>query len=472
MAQQATSDVLPERWSDSAPTYRSVVAGDDREPPEFLAGQPIPGGLPSRVDRDRYRSPSFMAAERDAIWGHVWQMACRVEQLPQHGDCVVYEGPRASLLLVHGEDGTIRAFENSCRHRGMRLCAHDTSVARISCPFHGFTWNLDGSLAHVPSRWDFADLDENATQLLQVRAECWGGFVFVNHDPDAPSLEAYLGRMTGDFAQWPREKIRARTIMRKTIHANWKTCMDGFVEAYHVPGIHAQAMPFGGDSSVQYDVIAGAPHVSRFIQPFGVQSDKLAARLSQQEVLEAAMKLVVGGGDPVPDCPRLPEGAPARAFFVGMLRSTLPGVEAMSDTELVDAIQYSLFPNLIVFRSAQYPYAYRFLPDRHRPDRTTFDFYVFEPVPDDGAPSDAWFETQLVELGEDDLYADAGVLPPWLGQIYDQDASGLAECQAGIENGGDGALIFADYQEVRIRQQPALIDRYIAAATAAQGSMD
>lgn len=453
MADQPILDV-PHYRESASPTFQHVIARDAAPPlPIFLEVAPSEVAF-GRTAREQYVDPEFAARERTAMWSRVWIMAGRVEQVPEPGDFIVYEGPVASLIVIRGDDNQLRSFVNSCPHRGMKLCVGEGSVGRITCPFHSFAWNLDGGIAHIPSRWDFAELEGQDISLPQIRLDTWGGFIFVNHDPGCAPLAAYLGRMLTDFEGWKHDDRYAAKLIRKTIHANWKTCIETFIESFHLSGIHPQALPFGGDSSTQYDVWDDQPHMSRMLQPLGIRSDHFGRTLTEQEVLGAAMRTIMGNDAVVPD---LPEGMSARAYLAQMIRQN-PASQPISDTELLDALQYSIFPNVVLFRSSFYPYTYRFTPDHNDPGKTVYDFYIFEPLPADGSQPPP---TELIELGDDDSYAECGAFPPWLGQIYDQDSEGLARIQSGLDHGGTADLFFARYQEVRIRHLHQILERYL-----------
>jgi len=457
MGQQAK--FAPDYRESPAPLFQQVIADDPVQAPAVLREYSEHDVPVAQVSRERYRSPAFAALEMERMWPRVWQFACREEQIPEVGDCVVYESPGASFIIVRSDEDEIRAYYNSCLHRGMKLCTENTSVNKLSCPFHGFTWNLDGTLAHVPSRWDFPGMKDDKMTLPEARVERWQGFVFINRDPAAPPLRDYLGHMPAHFADWSYEDKYLATVMRKTMDANWKTCIEAFVEAYHIAGIHAQALPFGGDASTQYDVWPDDPHVSRFMEPTGVMSDQFPRALSEQEILNSALSVVFAGAE----TPELPEGVKARHFMAAGMRQAMSeahGVDysAVSDAEAADAVQYSLFPNIILFRSLGYPYLYRFLPVAGDPNKATFEFMIFKPKPKDGFVP----EVEVVELGENDSFAGAGVLPPWHGEIYDQDVAGLRMCQQGMRDGGDAPIMYSAYQEVRIRHMHQTLSRYVS----------
>lgn len=451
--------IAPDYRECHIPLYQEVIAGDPTPAPAVMREYSELDVPVAAVPRDQYRSPAFAALEDERMWPRVWQFACREEQIPEVGDCVVYESPGASFIIMRSAEDEIRAYYNSCLHRGMKLCAESTSVVKLSCPFHGFTWNLDGTLAHVPSRWDFPGLKDANMNLPEARVGRWQGFVFINRDPAAPPLEDYLGHLVPHFADWSYEDRYLATVIKKTIDANWKTGIEAFLESYHLAGIHAQALPFGGDASTQYDVWADDPHVTRFLEPTGVMSDQLPRELSEQEILNAALAVVFAGVEP----PQLPEGVKARTYMAAGMRQSMSEADGidyshLSDAEAADAVQYSLFPNIVIFRSLGYPYVYRFLPVRGDPNKATYEFMIFRPKPANGIIP----EVNFVNLGEEDTFAGAGVLPPWHGEIYDQDVTGLRQCQMGMRDGGDADIMYSAYQEVRIRHLHQTLARYVS----------
>jgi nitrite reductase/ring-hydroxylating ferredoxin subunit len=436
-----------------APTYQEAIARDEVAAPDIFSDIAPTSVEIASVPRAEYTDPAFAVREREAMWSRVWYLTARVEEIPEAGDFLVYEGPLTSILLTRDEAGRINAFNNSCPHRGMKLCSGEGAVAKITCPFHSFSWTLDGALDHIPSRWDFPELDGKELPLDRVRVGEWQGFIFVCHDPEAMPLEQYLGRLVTDFAAWDHGKRYAAKKLRKVMHANWKTCVETFIEAFHLVGIHPQAISFGGDTSTQYDVWPDQPHMSRMLQPVGIASDQVKETLGEQEILASAILTMMGAEA---DVPALPDSESARSFLARMLRAN-PATPPISDTELIDAMQYSIFPNIVLFRSAFYPYLYRFTPDRTDPNKATYDFYIFEPLPEDGiAPP-----VGTIELDDDQSFSGSGAFPPWLGQIYDQDTEGLAALQAGLRYGGDGDIRFARYQESRIRHLHHTLYRYL-----------
>jgi phenylpropionate dioxygenase-like ring-hydroxylating dioxygenase large terminal subunit len=450
----------PSHRRSELPMYQEIIDADARPaPPVFREYSEVNINIPS-VPRARYIDKAFFDLEIERMWPRVWQIACREEQLPEVGDCLLYESPGASLLIVRSSETDIKCYYNTCRHRGMKLCAADTSVRQIRCPYHGFTWNLDGGLAKIPHAWDFPQIKRDDFRLAEVRVARWGGFVFINRDPSAPSLESYLGNLREHFASWPFDTMYLAINIRKEIRANWKTCIEGFIESMHVAELHSQATPFSGDSSTQYDVWPGNENISRFLEPSGIQSEEHPVKLDEQQVYASMLRVMTGSDQGPP----LPAGARARTAMAELSRAAASAADGrdysgLSDTEALDPAQYSIFPNIVTFRTLGFPYLYRFLPMRDDPHRTQFDFMIFRPKPRDGS---ALPEVNRIDLGPDDTYSGCGTFPPWLGQIYDQDSSGLAQVQEGLRAGGPKDIVFSQYQEVRIRHLHQTLMRYLS----------
>lgn len=440
----------PDYRDSPAPTYQQVIARDPIEAPASLRQiHPTHIEMP-RVPRERYTSQTFFDLEKERMWARTWQVACRVEEVREVGDCVLYDSPGASLIIMRSAPDVIKAFYNGCLHRGMKLCASDTSVNKIRCPYHGMTWNLDGSFQNLPARWDFDPVEDSELALPEARVGLWGGFVFINRDPASPSLETYLGPLIAEFADWSRDDVYLDTRVTKVMEANWKCCMEGFIEAFHVAELHSQALPFGGDASTQYDVWADNGHVSRFCAPTGIPSDQYPQPITEAEIWKATFGAVTGDTD---NAPPLPEGKTARGYLADMNRTELGKVYGrdfshLTDAEACDPIQYSLFPNFLLFKGLPYPFAYRFVPIDNSPDRTRFDFMIFRPKPQDGSN---FPEVNHIDLGPNDTYAASGAFQPWHGLIYDQDCENLALQQQGLKAGGVKDVMLSRYQEVRIR---------------------
>jgi len=220
------------RWAAALRGQFEAERAREAPPPGFPALPPIPIG--------RYTDPAFFALEREHLWRRAWLLAGRVEDLAAPGDFVTFERGGSPLLLVRGADGLLRAFYNTCQHRGAPVVREPCGRAkRLRCQYHSWTYDLDGRLLRVPDRRDFADLDEAARGLRPVRCESYGGWVFVNEDPAAPDLRGAMGPVAAEWSVLHGEELRAVGHREERVPANWKIVADAFLETYHVPTIHS-----------------------------------------------------------------------------------------------------------------------------------------------------------------------------------------------------------------------------------------
>lgn len=399
---------------------------------------------------DRYFNPDFEKAEHERLWNRTWQWACREEHIPAKGDRYVYDIGPYSILVVRGENGKIRAFANSCPHRGMQFArAGSAGVKRatIRCPFHGMTFNLDGSLNEIPCRWDFPHLNEDNFRLTEVQCDSWGGFVFINMDPDAPPLAEYLEVIPEHFKLWTMDDRYVALHSEKILPANWKMAMEAFLEAFHVLETHSQAVATAGDANAQYDIFG--KNVSRFMHAIGVQSPHIQTDFTQKQIFA---KL---GRDP----DILPEGETARAYHAQLLREEYSekfGVDLSdrSTGEMLDSIEYFLFPNAFFFPGINIRLSYRFRPIDV--DHCLHEILILQPVPANGErPAPA----KPVRLGIDDSYTTIEGFD--LAEILDQDTDNLMMQRNGAKASLKGAQSLGNYQEARIRNLHRTLDEYI-----------
>ncbi len=173
-------------------------------PPEGFPRFPsIPGG--------RYTNPEFLEAERQALWKRTWLYACHVDELPDAGSFMLWTKTGSPILIVRGKDMKIRAFYNTCRHRGAPLVKTETGRCDgLVCSYHGWTYALDGQLVNLRDKRDFVDLDTGDHSLVAVRCEQFANWVFVNEDPDAQPLLENIAPFPDHFAQFQPEQPALR----------------------------------------------------------------------------------------------------------------------------------------------------------------------------------------------------------------------------------------------------------------------
>ena len=367
-------------------SYQQLLDTDTHDVPEILRREhPLEGG-PMFVPVERYISTEFFHLERTKVWDRTWQMACREEHLPNVGDHVVYDVAGRSYLVVRSDPSTIKAFHNVCLHRGRLL--RDEGGCRATdfrCPFHGFGWHIDGSLMQIPCAWDFPQVENAADWSLRaVQVGTWGGFVFINPDPDAPSLESYVGELGGHFARWPLEDRFVQVHVAKILRCNWKVAQEAFMEAMHVVATHPQLLASIGDANSQYDVFG---NFSRAITANGTPSPHLRWAPTEQEMLDSMYDRNLDE----PPVLTVPEGRTARDVAAESRRNQLRPVlgaaaEALSDAEVNDSFYFTLFPNFHPW-GAFNRIVYRFRPNGDERRRGDHGVHVPLAVPAWRAPT-------------------------------------------------------------------------------------
>lgn len=191
-------------------------------------------------------SEEYFEQEREKIFKRVWLNVGRVEDIPEVGNYIVHDLPilNTSIVIVRGTDGTIRGFHNMCKHRGMKVATAQGGATKLfACRFHGWTYDLAGQLVHVPDEEQFFDLQKCELGLTPVATAVWAGFIFINVAPHpTETLEEFLGELGQQINGYPFGDMPLAAHYTATIHANWKVCIDAFVEGYHVAGVHRRSV--------------------------------------------------------------------------------------------------------------------------------------------------------------------------------------------------------------------------------------
>ncbi|GAB4144811.1 MAG: aromatic ring-hydroxylating dioxygenase subunit alpha [Sphingomonadales bacterium] len=442
------------------PSVQDIVGKDANPPPEVLAHSHYEYLGSDDIPFERYTSQAFFDAEMRDLWPRTWQWICRDEHIPDVGDYYVYEVGPYSIIAVRTQPNEVKAYINSCLHRGTKLrrCEGEGHANDLRCPYHGWTWRLDGSLKSVPCAWDFPHVDPDTYRLPEVKVGHWGGFIFINMDENAPPLEDYMGVLPEHFANWHLENRYVELHMAKELPCNWKTALEAFLESYHTMETHPQLMQGVNDANVQYDVYGD--HVSRFYAASGVNSPHLEKPLTDQELVNT---MLVGDRSVLSESLTVGEGETARTVMARFLRKVLgekyrTDLSSYSDSEIIDTIEYYLFPNMVLFPGLSLPMVYRFRPIGMDPNRTVFEILFLRPVPDDGIrPPPA----EVVRVREDESYSSVPGMDEAFGHVYDQDTDNLRAQQHGFLASRKGAQTLGNYQEVRIRHVHRTVDKYL-----------
>ncbi len=227
-----------------------------------LAEKAVPFAVtqPDRIPAKRYYDREFYELEKERLWPRVWQMACRLEEIPAKGDFVVYDIFDQSVIVTRIDDHTVKAYHNHCRHRGVQLVKdRGRRAGGFVCPFHGWRWDLSGKNTFVfePEAFSQENMCESDLDLREVRVETWGGCAFINFDDNAPPLRPSLGPFGERMEAWNVDDLRTEWWLSARLPCNWKLAMEAFHEGYHVATTHPQLLPPG---------VSNKPGESRYVK--------------------------------------------------------------------------------------------------------------------------------------------------------------------------------------------------------------
>ena len=215
---------------------------------------PVPFAMeyPDRAPKERYFDPDFYQMEADLLWPRVWQMACRLEEIPEPGDFAEYEILDQSIIVVRTDDLGVRALQNACRHRGVKVAEGRGSCASgFICPFHGWCYGPDGVNTFVTRSKTFSqhNLEPADLDLTPVRCEAWGGCAWINLSDDAPPLRECIEPFATVHDAWKIESLRVEWWHAARLPVNWKLAEEAFLEQYHVIETHPELVITGRDPS-------------------------------------------------------------------------------------------------------------------------------------------------------------------------------------------------------------------------------
>lgn len=397
------------------------------------------------VNSERYWSQQFHDLEIERVWGRSWQLACFENDIPNVGDVHVYEIGRLSFVLVRAEPDLIKAFYNSCMHRGTRLVETGGKVSLIRCPYHAWAWELNGSLKHIPAQWDFPQIQKSEMCLPEARVGTWGGMVFLNPDPNAIDLLEYLSPIPEQCSRyWPIERKARVAHVVKVFRANWKLTYAAFIETYHVRSVHPQL-----GQTIQSGNGRDTPYRSTF------QFDhwKMTSRNATLEPKFGSM------------ADAFPTGPPPENIRKPLAERLGISVDDLSEEERRGSnIIYHAFPNLQMGAVA-FNYITRVRPYGNDPEMSVMDIFVTRPLRrDEEKPP----PPPCHVLGPDDPMVEApellmgGVDPV----VYQQDVDVTYGQQRGIRSAppGQGRIIFGEYMESCVRHHDLLIDELMSRA--------
>ncbi len=436
----------------------------DADPGNFV---PFAVTDPERIPVRRYYDEAFYRIENERLWPHVWQMACRLEQISEVGDWVEYSNLGKSVIIVRTKDG-VRAFHNACRHRGVPLAGAgghgNCKTQGFICPFHGWRWNAEGKNTFVYGRhlFDERQLDEAELALRACRSEEAIGCVFINFDDDAPGFADTIGPMLGRLDTRLQGDQRAEWWYATELPANWKTAMEAFMEGYHVMRTHPQlqrAVPglynamYGHDTGGIGDQVnpnwTKQQNVDAQMKNLELLSDGMAGMIHSKEV-EIARQIPA---DILPDDPEqmvmMWFGAVQQKIFEQLTArgENVPDLNRLAVSDPVNAVEF-LFPHYFLLPFFTSTSAYRIRPTG--PETCLFEIWSLTHFPPGEEPAPVMEPTILPY--------DSDKFPP----IPRQDYANIPIQQVGLHAEGFEYMRLSKTIEGMISNYNRIIDGHLA----------
>ncbi len=450
-----TEEPRTEDRSKRTTLWYDLVLDDEHLLPEYLRARHHHEPRSTSVPVTRYTSRDYHLLEREHLWRKVWQMACRVENIPDVGSYIVYEIAGDSYLVVQYQE----------RHQGVRQ--------RLPAP-RPRTEGLRRALQRVPLQLPRVHLASRRHAALPAgtggvprrrgrprrlaacprrRSAVWGGFVFINPDPDCEPLEHFLGTLPEHFARWDFEHRYLSAHVAKKLRCNWKIAQEAFDEGLHLGATHPQSAPYVGDVNAAVDVYG---NYSRQISPSGTPIEDMPLDATETEILKRMLDVREGEDLPIP----FSQDAARRATRMAAAgrdrwRSVL-GDEAdtVSDAELVDHWNYAVFPNLHPWGGYN-RIVYRFRPNGDRHDESIFEVMFLTPFRGARPPT-----APITHLDFDDDWTDAPELHT-LALVMQQDSFNMEAVQRGLQTTRRTAVTLSTFQEGMVAWRHDLLTEWV-----------
>ena len=276
------------------------------------------------LSRKYFVSADVFEQEQEKIFGRHWLLVGHESKVAEVGDFFLAAIGGESVIVARDRKSEVRAFYNVCRHRGTRLCEEASGhAAAIQCPYHAWTYSLDGRLVGAPHMDEVSGFDRTQYSLYPVKVDLWEGFIFVNLANDATPLEEWFAPLTGKFSHWNLATLRSAKRVEYDVRANWKLMFENYAECYHCPGVHPQLQKVSPYDSAENDLREG-PFLGGFMK------------------INAGKSLTMSGN--------------ACAAFVGEIEN------------LQQVFYYSIFPNMLLSLHPEYVMVHQLWPQS--PDRT------------------------------------------------------------------------------------------------------
>jgi phenylpropionate dioxygenase-like ring-hydroxylating dioxygenase large terminal subunit len=406
--------------------------------------------LVDRVPKERYYDPDFYRMEAELLWPRTWQMACRLEEIPRPGDFAEYKILDQSVLVVRGEDMGVHAFDNACRHRGVRFAeGRGSKPGGFVCPFHGWCYGTDGQNTRVTQSSGFSEhnLEPAQINLSPVRCETWGGCAWINLDVDAPPLRASMEPFATVLDAWKMESLRAEWWYQARLPVNWKLGVEAFVEQYHVLQSHPQLrIPGRYQGHDEFDPRA---FVDSELQYLRTMSDGMAGMVHGRD-----LDIAQGLADlELPADYKLARATWDTTFNEAVVRThtargcDMPDLNGLAE-EQIDDTMWFCFPHFFVLPMYSSATSYRFRP--LGPEETLMDMWSLTRYPQGEEP-------EPPPVPEPWAHDDSR-WPP----IPTQDFSNLPKQQRGLHARSFEYMRLSEHNEGHISNYQRVLDGYLA----------
>lgn len=398
-----------------------------------------------KVSKRNYLSKEFLEKEKANLWPRIWQVACREEDIPKAGDYSVYDVADETIVVVRNRDGGFNAFHNVCPHRGRQIMEGCGHAVNFRCAYHNWTFDLNGKNVAVQDREDWGGtLSGDQIDLHKVKTGTWGGFVWINMDPDSEPLAQYLDPIPEYLDAFEFENMRYRWALELHLPCNWKTALEAFMEGYHVAATHTQLLDEQGEdyttsfaqgkhSHFGYwgaTAMLGtpSPRLKRttpadvrpgIIEFFRKMEDSFGAIFTDRDY-EAAKKIM----DEVPA-----DADPMTAFGMAVELGRRAAEEdgcgyppnLTGEAMYKAGTDWHAFPNCVVLPYFDGAVWYRARPDGDDPDKCVFNIWSLKRY---GPGKEPKVETRVVK----------DVSGQTFGLIVDQDVANMAKVQKGMKS--------------------------------------
>jgi phenylpropionate dioxygenase-like ring-hydroxylating dioxygenase large terminal subunit len=413
---------------------------------------------PVTIGVEAYISQDYARAERDKLWRKVWLQVGRVEELPNAGDYISYEILDDSVLVVRAEQGELRAYHNVCQHRGRRLIdtakgakhtrgrvlpQHDGGKAQLTCRYHGWRYGLDGKNTRVVHKEDWKGaLKNECIGLSKVNVDTWGGWIWVNLDPDCEPLRQYLEPAASMLDPFQLQNMRYRWRKWGVFDCNWKVAVEAFNETYHVQTTHPEFNKYGEfrgwarvqgrHSNIGYDAPKNVDQNQQAKLRVGTGDARISTAELQTYTWEKAntntTETLVKAALRLKD--ELPEGTPSGDVLQHWLASARRDDEARGvvwptvDSSHVgkSGTAWQIFPNFQIGHSVNNMLCYGARPYGYDPDKCIFEAAVYQLYPAGEEPQTEWVYSEATEEA-------------WC-YVLAQDFSNMAAVQQGMKSLG------------------------------------